>query len=194
MATIIDKMYADHKALHDLLTGLRETSLASDADNKLKKVLLVSAASYFEHEITTAIIDFAAAASESHQSLLSLVRAKAVSRQYHTYFQWEGKNANSFFGLFGEEFLAKCKAHVKAQEALDDSIRAFLEIGSNRNQMMHENFGTFPMEKTAEEVYELYRRAHLFVDYIRKRLGDLSKPNKENDGTTREGTESDGQR
>jgi RiboL-PSP-HEPN len=173
---------------------IRETSLASDADNKLKRVLLVSAASYFEHEITTAIVDFVAAASESHQPLLSLVRAKAVSRQYHTYFQWDGKNANSFFGLFGEEFLAECKAHVKTQEGLDDSIRAFLEVGSNRNQMMHENFGTFPMEKTAEEVYELYKRAHLFVDYIRKRLGDTSKPNKKNDRATiaPEGTESDG--
>jgi hypothetical protein len=47
MGTIIDKMYADHKALHDLLTSQSETSLASDADSKLKKVLLVSAASYF---------------------------------------------------------------------------------------------------------------------------------------------------
>jgi hypothetical protein len=167
MGTIIDKMYADHKALHDLLTSQSETSLASDADSKLKKVLLVSAASYFEHEITTALVDFVAATSENHASLLALVKAKAVSRQYHTYFQWDGKNANSFFGLFGEEFLAESKANVKAQEGLEDSIRAFLEIGLNRNQMMHENFATFPMDKTAEEVYELYKQAHLFIDYIR---------------------------
>ncbi|HXM59333.1 MAG TPA: HEPN domain-containing protein [Terriglobales bacterium] len=175
MATIIDKMYADHKALHDLLTGLNETSLASDADNKLKKVLLVSAASYFEHEITTVLIQFVADTSQNHEALLALIRAKVISRQYHTYFQWEGKNANSFFGLFGEQFLTESKANVREQEGLDDSVRAFLEIGSNRNQMMHENFGTFPMEKTAEEVYELYKQAHLFVDYIRRRLGVVSK-------------------
>lgn len=183
MGTIIDKMYADHKALHDLLTSQRETSLASDADSKLKKVLLVSAASYFEHEITTALVDFVAATSENHPSLLALVKAKAVSRQYHTYFQWDGKNANSFFGLFGEEFLAESKANVKAQEGLEDSIRAFLEIGLNRNQMMHENFATFPMDKTAEEVYELYKQAHLFIDYIRRRLGEASKRNKRSDAS-----------
>ena len=180
-------------ALHDLLTSLSETSLASDADNKLKKVLLVSAASYSEHEITTAIVDFVAAVSESHPSLLALVKAKAVSRQYHTYFQWDSKNANSFFGLFGEAFLAESKENVKTQEGLDDSIRAFLEIGSNRNQMMHENFGTFPMEKTAEEVYELYQRAHLFVDYIRRQLGDTSKPSAGPPKSRPRITESDGQ-
>lgn len=174
MATIIDKMYADHKALHDCLTGLNETSLASDADNKLKKVLLVSAASYFEHQITTALIGFVSAISADHAALLALVKAKAVSRQYHTYFQWDGSNANAFFSLFGEEFLTKCKADVKSEKSLDDSVRAFLEIGSARNQMMHENFGTFPMDKTADEVYGLYVQAHFFLDYVRKRLEAIS--------------------
>lgn len=43
MPTIIDQMYEDHRLLHDLLAGMNEVSLVSDSDNKLKKVLLVSA-------------------------------------------------------------------------------------------------------------------------------------------------------
>jgi len=173
MATIIDKMYEDHKLLHNVLLEHKEVSLASDSDNKLKKVLLVSAASYFEYEVANAVLGFANSSSNENPALLSLIKAKVIERQYHTYFQWEGQNANKFFSLFGERFLAECKASVKAQRDLDESIRAFLEIGSTRNQMMHENFSTFPMDKTAEEVYALYQRAEGFLDFVKERLASL---------------------
>lgn len=97
-----------------------------------------------------------------------------IERQYHTYFEWTGRNANKFFSLFGDAFLAECKNHVKEQKELDESIRAFLEIGSTRNQMMHENFGTFPMEKTADEVYALYQKAESFLSYIQRRLSEAA--------------------
>lgn len=174
MATIIDKMYADHKLLHDVLIAHQEVSLASDSDNKLKKVLLVSAASYFEYEMAGVVLSFANSASNQNPALLALVKAKVVERQYHTYFQWEGQNANKFFSLFGEAFLTECKATVKAEKDLDEGVRAFLEIGSTRNQMMHENFSTFPMDKTADEVYALYQRAERFLAYIKTKLAALA--------------------
>jgi hypothetical protein len=175
MPTIIDKMFEDHKALLDLLASQKEISLASDADNKLKKVLLLSAASYFEFEIASAMMQFAEDASQKNVALVALVKSKAVKRQFHTYFQWDRNNANSFFGLLGEDFSSQCKAHVREQEGLEESIRAFLELGNARNEMVHENFATFPMDKTAEEVYELYRKALQFVLYVQKRLREASR-------------------
>ena len=41
------------------------------------------------------------------------------------------------------------KARVKAEAQLDESIRAFLEIGRERNRLVHQNYGMFTLEKTA---------------------------------------------
>jgi hypothetical protein len=174
MPTVIDTMFHDHAALRDVLTRHNEISLASDAENKLKKILLISAASYFEHELTTAIIDLVGRASQNQAAVVSLVKAKAISRQYHTYFNWKDGNANAFFGLFGVEFAAQCRAYVKAHDDLSESIKAFLELGSVRNQLMHENFAVFPMNKTSEEVYELYRKAEGFLTYMKARFAEIS--------------------
>src|SRR5580765_2815848 len=162
MPTVIDTMYEDHAALRSVLTAHNEISLASDAENKLKKVLLISAASYFEHELTTAIVNFVGRASQEHPAVLSLVKAKAISRQYHTYFNWKDGTANAFFGLFGTDFAAECKSYVKAHDDLNESIKAFVELGSIRNQLIHENFAVFPMNKTSDEIYEMYRKAEAF--------------------------------
>jgi uncharacterized protein with ParB-like and HNH nuclease domain len=45
-------------------------------------------------------------------------------------------------------------------------FRAFLELGNERNRLVHENYATFPMEKTLEEVYALYKKSCLFVDAL----------------------------
>ena len=124
--TIIDKMYEDHKALVETLRVHKEISLASDADNHLKKILLLSAASYFEAEVQKHLIGFAERASRNNVALVALVKSKAVSRQYHTYFKWDGKNANAFFSLFGEEFAGTCKERVRTDGELDASVKAFL--------------------------------------------------------------------
>jgi hypothetical protein len=108
---------------------------------------------------------------------------KAVSRLYHTYFQWDKKNANSFFGLFGEPFLAACKERVRSDSELEGAIRAFLELGNARNEMVHENFALFSMNKTAEEVFALYSRARAFVDFLENSLHKASPKATDGEGS-----------
>jgi hypothetical protein len=101
---------------------------------------------------------------------MSIIKQKAISRQYHTNFDWDKSNANKFFTLFGTEFKAKMNNQIKENAELDKSIKAFLEIGNERNKMVHQNFAEITIEKTAEEIYKLYQTSLLFVETMKSEL------------------------
>jgi hypothetical protein len=103
-----------------------------------------------------------------------LIEQKAVARQYHTYFDWEGRNANRFFALFGTNFRDAARALVQKDDALDGSIRAFLELGNTRNRLVHLNYITFDVDKTPEDMMALFRSALGFVAFLKEQL--LSDP------------------
>ena len=51
---------------------------------------------------------------------------KAVERQYATYFDWNGKTANTFFKLFGEPLGVSMKENIKKDPELKAGCDAFL--------------------------------------------------------------------
>ena len=102
--TIVDKIYNDFKGLLQYLEQNHQVSMISDADNNFKKVLLLSAASYFEHEITEILMNFVVIKSNNNTYIYSFIKKKGIDRQFHTYFDWKNKDPNSFFALFGKEF------------------------------------------------------------------------------------------
>ena len=104
----------------------------------------------------------------------AFVKNKAISRRSHTWFKWEDRNANQFFGLFGSEFKKMMSERIKASDDLGVSIRAFLEVGNERNKLVHQDFASFPLEKTLDEIYALYRQALLFVDDLAKHLRECN--------------------
>ena len=55
---------------------------------------------------------------------------------------------------------------------LDGGIRSFLELGNERNQLVHEDYGSFPLEKTSGQIYESYRSALGFIDALPALLRD----------------------
>ena len=167
---IVGTRYKEFKEMIDYLETNKEISLKIVADDNLKKVLLLSAASYFEDEIKDIILSFVEKNSDDNLMIKSFVKNKAVERQYHTYFDWGTRNANRFFSLFGDEFKNQAKGDVKDNSELEKSIRDFLEIGNLRNELVHGNFAVSHIEKTVEEIYELYRSAHQFIDYLSSKL------------------------
>ncbi len=105
--------------------------------------------------------------SSGKNSLIpALVRAKVVKRQYHTWFDWKANNANSFFGMFGEDFKDHMKELIFTSPGLEDDISAFMEIGRERNRLVHEDYASYTIEKTAEEIYGLYMLGLSFVSQI----------------------------
>lgn len=167
---IVGIRYKEFKELIDYLETNNEISLKLVADDNLKKVLLLSAASYFEDEIKNIILNFVEKNSDNNSMIKSFVKNTSVEWEYFKYFDWKTRNANKFFSLFGGEFKDQAKGDVKDNSELEKSIRAFLEIGNLRNELVHGNFAVFPIEKTVKEIYDLYHLAHQFIDYLSSKL------------------------
>jgi hypothetical protein len=164
--TIIDKMNGEFLALINLLDRERETSMKVMIDSLFKKTLALAAASYFENEISKLLIDLPNIRAVDDVLISNLIKNKAIYRQYHTYFNWEGNNANQFFGYFGEEFKSKANEDVKKDDKLAKAIRDFLWLGNTRNQLAHLNFASFALDLTAAEIYEKYISASYFIEYV----------------------------
>lgn len=99
--TIIDRQYENGISLVDYLKNQQQLTFYNEAENNFRKTILLSAASYFEKEISETVIDFAKSHSSNDDLVVSIIKQKAVSRQYHTYFGWDKANANSFLVYSG---------------------------------------------------------------------------------------------
>ena len=63
------------------------------------------------------------------------------------------------------------------------AIVSFLELGNERNRLVHQDYATFQMEKTLEkEVYELYRQALTFVESLPTAMKDIDAKPKQDKG------------
>lgn len=143
-----------------------EPSLRITADDTFRKVLLLCAASHFERVVTESIVGFVSQASGSNPRVVEFVRLKGLKRQYHTLFAWKANNANQFFGLFGEDFKLAMEERLKADYELATAIRAFVELGDERNRLIHQDLGQYVLEKTSEEIFTLYKTATRFVEAL----------------------------
>ena len=150
-----------------------EPSLATSASATLTKALVLAGASEIEVDVQQHIVDYYVEISgEDAAHAAAFVEKKAVKRQYHTYFDWDKPSANPFFALFGPVFSVRLKAQMKADEEFATSVRAFLQIGSLRNQIVHQNFAAFTLELTPDEVHAMCVSARLFVDRLPAILRD----------------------
>lgn len=172
--TVVDRLHGDLSALLTVLHEKQEISLLNTVDDNWRKSLLLSAASHFERRMTDCVLTFVSGAASGNLLVTSFVKNKAVNRQFHTWFSWDETNANSFFGLFGASFRTFMKEKVRRDAGLSESIRAFLELGAERNRLVHQDYGTFWMEKTADEIYGLYKKALRFVEEFPQALTEFS--------------------
>lgn len=171
MPSIIDAFYESHSGLVKFLIDQGEVSFSSGAAENLQRSLVLAIASYFEHEITEMVRDLTRRHANSSPYICTFVEKKAIARQYHTYFDWrERRNANSFFSLFGEEFAERAKSRIREDAALDVAVKAFLELGDTRNLLVHLNYLTYSVEKTPDELMDLYHKAELFLAFLRREL------------------------
>jgi RiboL-PSP-HEPN len=169
--TVIDHFYNENYQLVSFLNDKNEISLLNIAELNFKKSLLLSAASYFETRIREIVINFVTSKSSGCEEIIFFVKKKAIERQYHTYFDWDNaKNANTFFALFGENFKNSAVYDIKSDSKLNTSVLAFLELGKQRNTLVHQNFASFPIEMTSLEIYTKYQEALKFVEYIENKL------------------------
>lgn len=166
---IVESLYADTLELDKSLMQQKELSLRVFADSNLRKNLLLSSASYFEREVGDLILEYAKKCT-ADEKIVSFIQKKALSRQYHTLFSWDAKNCNTFLGLFGDEFKDEFSQRITVNTELEQAIKDFLEIGRERNRMVHQDFGQYSLEKTSEEINKTHKSAKLFISELRHAL------------------------
>ncbi len=170
MSTPIQKLIDNYYELYDLLVKQGEISQSIQVNEHYRKILLLSCASYYEKQITQIIKDFVMLKTEDER-IISFVNNKAINRQYHTYFQWDQtNNINQFLGLFGAEFKKTIAEEIKSSDELSKQISSFLEIGAERNKMVHQNFLEYQLEKTFDEIVKLHKEALNFINYIKSKF------------------------
>lgn len=170
MSTPILQLIEGYYELNNLLVGQNELSQSVQVNEHYRKILLLSCASYYEKQIIQIIEEFVKSKTNDDR-IVSFVKNKAINRQYHTYFQWEQtNNINQFLGLFGAEFKQTVSEEIKLNEELSKQVKAFLEIGSERNKMVHQNFLEYQLEKTFDEIVILHNDALKFIEYIKLKL------------------------
>jgi len=172
IATAVDRLYQEFRNVVAFLDEKGELSYRITAEDNFRKALLIAAASYFEHRLCSHIVSFVDEVSNNNELVIQFVKNKAIERQYHTFFSWDDSspNANQFFGLFGESFKVFMKEQIRKSEPFRDAIEAFIELGRDRNRLVHQDFGTFALDKTAEEIYQLYKIAIPFVEDLPGKL------------------------
>lgn len=165
----IERLYTDHGTVLELLREQGEVSAEQTVNEDFRKILVLAAASLFEHRICDILLAYVNSKCAADPAVVSMVRTKVIKRQYHTYFDWEGKKAGPFFGLLGDQVGDAIKKSTKEGD-LKAALEAFLELGYLRNCLVHQNFVTFAFEKTAKEIWEQYCLAKTFVDYLEATL------------------------
>ncbi|MFD7783056.1 HEPN domain-containing protein [Streptomyces nojiriensis] len=161
----VERMYEDHRSVLEYLESQQQVSHHATLQTTLPKVLLLAAASEFEERVCRSLKEHVAAHTLDSK-ILELVDQKAIRRQYHTLFDWDSRNAGKFWSLFGQDFKNGMKKYCAQDAKLAAHIAAFMEIGSLRNHMVHNNYASFALEKTLAEVYALYQQGDIFVGQI----------------------------
>jgi len=180
--TPVDVIYSEYLSIVSFLDSNQQPSLSSDVNRNFKKVIAFSSGSYFEHRIQDILIEFVSRETNNSTLAINFFKKKAIGMQYHTYFSWGekddpskfGKNANTFFSLFGDDFKKQVEAEIKESPDLETAVKSFLEIGHLRNILAHSNFAAYDIEnRTANEIFELYQKGLPFITYVERKLAGL---------------------
>jgi len=175
----VEQLKNEYKAIEEYLMAQNQISLVSDLNKHFRKILILSAGSYFEHRITEILSNFAQEKSNGDERITNFLVKQAITQKYHTLFSWgekdkpesPGKNANTFFKLFGDGFKANVDEDINANIELRESIKAFIEIGHLRNILVHSNFVEYVYEqKTPDEIFTLFQKAEPFLRYLTEKL------------------------
>lgn len=162
--TSIESMFQNYNSYYQFLMEHNEISFANDYKSQFSKVMLLACASYFESQV---VMKIHCMLNPSQCGLThDFIDNKALVRQYHTLFDWKKRNANQFFSFFGVQFKDFMVSKVNSNSELSRSISDFMEIGELRNKLAHNNYATFVLESTAEEIYQKFLNAHNFVSSL----------------------------
>lgn len=164
MDSALGELHANTSSAADFLENAGELSAAVSLRAMHAKTLVIAGASRLEKQVTGAVADHVRAnVVAGNTTVIEFVEKKALFRNYHSLFDWDARNANKFFALFGQDFRKNVNETIGQDVNLADCIRSFLELGALRNVLVHGDLLAASLDKTADEVLSLYERADQFA-------------------------------
>jgi len=191
MPNPVEQLHNEYEAIAEYLIAANQISMLNDLNKNFRKIILLSASSYFEHAITKILTEFVRVKSDNDQRIVNFLEKQAISQKYHTLFDWgkqgvlqeyEKKGANKFWKLFGDNFKTQIELELKPQkgeteeqlrnkEYINQAIEAFIEIGHHRNILVHSNFADYDYDqKTSKEIYDLFKKGEHFLTFLKEKL------------------------
>ncbi len=162
--SIVDELYVNFLEVISSIP-VEEITRKNLTTNELTKNYVLAIGSFFEHTITELLVDYVCNATNNNETIISLIKNKAIKRQFHTYFNWDGNNVNTFLTLLGDIKTKQFNEELKDKQELKDGVASFLTLGRKRNELVHTNFGAISIEKTIEEYAEEFGRSKFFLTF-----------------------------
>ena len=164
MRNPVEQLKNEYDAIGKYLLEQNEISLLSDLNKHFRKILILSASSYFEHKITDLLSNFVNEKS-GDERIVNFLLEGVIKQKYHTLFKWSSRDKpqdHKLFTLFGEG-KKEIVSEIKENNELLERVKAFIEIGELRNILVHSNFAEYNYtEKTTDEIFTLFQTAELF--------------------------------
>lgn len=167
--------------IHDELLALKEIILKAESPSDLNafetlaaNTLLLSSASYFERQICEGI-EQAARSGGTSEALIQFILKHGLERKYHQLFNWKQNNINGFLGLFGDDAKKTMDDEIRADESLTQATKDFMSIGSQRNELVHNNFASFALVSDMAEIWTKYLSAKRFSDWLPLKLSEFTE-------------------
>ncbi|MBS0235564.1 MAG: hypothetical protein JSR99_19010 [Proteobacteria bacterium] len=176
--TEVERIFNELTALRELTAKAESPSDLNAFETLAAKSLLLAAASYFERQICDSI-ENTARSTGSKEPFVNFISRQGLKRRYHQLFNWEMNHANQFLGLFGPECKKLMDDDIKADETLSQAIKDFMYLGSQRNQLVHNNFASFPVDASLSEIWMKFQSASKFAEWLPKKLTAVSTAKRE---------------
>jgi hypothetical protein len=93
---------------------------------------------------------------------------QGVERKFFSLFDFSAstRNVNDFLGKFGPEFSAWAKQDMAEQGLVKEDQVAFLDFCRMRNNLVHNNYATYSIGKTLDEVWIAFCAALKLSEWI----------------------------
>lgn len=161
--TSVDDAYANFDALSKSVQTF-DLSAHNFINDIGAKTLVIAAAGDLERRLCSTILELYRGKSLS-EHLVQFVDKQALERKFHTLFNWDSNNVNTFLGLFGTTKKAELKT-ILENDPYRSQVIDFMYIGRTRNNIVHKGLTIASIENTKEEVYQKYRSGLAFVNFV----------------------------
>lgn len=158
----VQSLYDDYLGLASDLSST-PSGLAA-LSRSYPKHLLLAAASSLEDRVKRLVTQIFE--RDGTDRLATFVSKRVMARSYHTLFDWTAGSAKGFFNSFGDVCGIAFKAELQSNLELKEQHDAFMRLGGLRNQLVHNDYASAPIELTPKEIMNKYELALGFVDRI----------------------------